>query len=125
PKVRQLLLDEFGANVTRIVDGCTDTDETPKPPWRERKEAYLRHLDEAADASIRLVSIADKIHNCRSIVGELKRRGEETWSKFNGGREGSLWYYRQLANFFSRVDGGTLAEELESLVCEMEWLSGV
>src|SRR5213080_4086020 len=28
----------FGEGVSRIVDGCTDTDETPKPPWRERKQ---------------------------------------------------------------------------------------
>src|SRR5256712_1281355 len=36
---------KFGKAVAEIVDGCTDTDQIPKPPWRERKEAYLDHLE--------------------------------------------------------------------------------
>jgi hypothetical protein len=35
---------KFGSTVADIVVGCTDTDVSPKPPWRARKEAYLRHL---------------------------------------------------------------------------------
>src|SRR6266571_5162523 len=34
----------FGSRVAKIVDGCTDSDKHPKPPWQERKEAYIRHL---------------------------------------------------------------------------------
>ena len=34
----------FGEEVGRIVEGCTDSDTDPKPPWRERKEAYLARL---------------------------------------------------------------------------------
>ena len=30
--------------VAHIVAACSDTDVTPKPPWRERKEAYIAHL---------------------------------------------------------------------------------
>ena len=37
----------FGEQVAAIVDGCTDTYETPKPPWRGRKETYLEHLRSA------------------------------------------------------------------------------
>src|SRR6267142_7162774 len=50
----------FGARVAKVVDGCsdTDTDTYPKPPWRERKEDYIRHL-RTADADTRLVSAAD------------------------------------------------------------------
>src|ERR1700746_2468112 len=36
--------EKFGDDVARIVDGCTDTYETPKPPWLERKRAYLEDL---------------------------------------------------------------------------------
>src|SRR5438093_4034621 len=35
--------EKFGDDVTRIVDGCTDTYETPKPPWLERKRAYIAY----------------------------------------------------------------------------------
>src|SRR5438874_13745353 len=38
---------KFGDAVAKIVDGCTDTDQTPKPPWRERKEAYVAHHKES------------------------------------------------------------------------------
>jgi GTP pyrophosphokinase len=30
----------FGEQVVSIVDGCTDAETVPKPPWRQRKEAY-------------------------------------------------------------------------------------
>ena len=47
PQRRADIAQTFGETVARIVDGCTDTDETPKPPWRERKERYIAHLEEA------------------------------------------------------------------------------
>src|SRR3974390_3685313 len=55
----------FGNRVARIVDGCTDADTYPKPPWHERKEKYIQHL-RTADADTRLVSAADKLNNVRS-----------------------------------------------------------
>src|SRR6516225_9142064 len=38
---------KFGDEVAHIVDGCTDTDQTPKPPWLERKKAYVAHLKQS------------------------------------------------------------------------------
>jgi (p)ppGpp synthase/HD superfamily hydrolase len=61
----------FGAEVLRIVEGCTDADRDPKPAWRPRKEAYVAHLAEA-DRAILLVSASDKLHNARAIVGDLR-----------------------------------------------------
>ncbi len=52
-EIRQRFNDE----VAQIVEGCTDADAIPKPPWRERKEKYIDHLREA-DASVRRVSAA-------------------------------------------------------------------
>lgn len=117
--VRELLRNRFGDNVTRIVDGCTDTDQTPKPPWRQRKQAYLRHLADADD-SIRLVSMADKLHNARSTLTDLRRHGNSIWTRFNGGREGTLWYYRSLADFFCAVENRPLAPELREVVDALE-----
>ena len=54
----------FGPEVLRIVEGCTDSDTHPKPPWRERKEAYVEHVA-VLDGPILLVSAADKLHNSR------------------------------------------------------------
>jgi (p)ppGpp synthase/HD superfamily hydrolase len=73
----------FGDEVAEIVDGCTDTYQDPKPPWRERKERYLAHLANAPD-SVRLVSSADKLHNARSVLSDYMLVGEDLWTRFNG-----------------------------------------
>jgi (p)ppGpp synthase/HD superfamily hydrolase len=113
---------EFGDRVADIVEGCSDTLEDPKPPWRERKEAYLAHLEEAPPEVLR-VSLADKLHNARSILSDYREVGEELWSRFNGTREESLWYYRSLSEIFARRCSGPLVEELETTVTEIEALA--
>ncbi len=108
----------FGARVAKVVDGCTDAYEIPKPPWRERKESYIRHL-KRADAGTRLVSAADKLNNMRSILADYRAIGEEIWERFNGGREGTLWYYRTLLDEFLRKPN-RLVREFELEVRELE-----
>jgi (p)ppGpp synthase/HD superfamily hydrolase len=110
---------KFGSRVAKIVDGCTDSDTEPKPPWRARKEAYIRHLKNA-DAETRLVSAADKLNNVRSILSDHREVGELIWDRFNGGREGTLWYYRALVEEFLRGKRGRLVQELELAVQELE-----
>ena len=109
----------FGPRVAKIVDGCTDSYTDPKPPWRERKETYLRHLKKA-DGETRLVSAADKLNNVRSILSDYREVGESIWARFNGGREGTLWYYRNLLEEFLRHKPNRLIRELELAVQELE-----
>lgn len=109
----------FGARVAEIVDGCTDSYVTPKPPWRERKESYLQHL-KSATAETRLVSAADKLNNIRSILSDYRDVGEKIWQRFNGGREGTLWYYRALLDEFMRRKPNRLVREFEFAVAELE-----
>ena len=109
----------FGPRVAKIVDGCTDSFTDPKPPWRERKETYLRHLRKA-NAETRLVSAADKLNNVRSILSDYREVGESIWSRFNGGREGTLWYYRSLLEESLRHTPHRLNREFELAVRELE-----
>jgi len=109
----------FGKRVAKIVDGCTDSDTEPKPPWRERKETYIRHLKKA-DADTRLVSAADKLNNVRSILADYRAIGESIWTRFSGGREGTLWYYRALLDEFLRRKPSRLVREFELAVRELE-----
>lgn len=119
---REEICRRFGDIVTEIVDGCTDTDITPKPPWRQRKETYIAHIP-TASASVRLVSCADKLHNARSILNDYRILGDSLWERFKGGKEGTLWYYRSMVEAF-RIAGSTpLVEELERVVVEVEKLS--
>lgn len=109
----------YGDTVARIVEGCTDAVTIPKPPWLERKQRYLDHLPEA-DPRVRLVSCADKLHNARSVLADYRRVGEQVWSRFNGSREQTLWYFRKLADAFLELDGTQLAHELDRTVRELE-----
>jgi len=119
---REAIHDAFGDRVAAIVDACSDTDETPKPPWRQRKEAYLAHLPDATP-SARLVSAADKLHNARAILRDYHRLGEEVWDRFRGGKQGSLWYYRSLVAIYREVGPAGLADELGRVVAEIEALA--
>jgi GTP pyrophosphokinase len=109
----------FGKRVARVVDGCTDTDIDPKPPWRQRKENYLRHLRNA-DRDTRLVSAADKLHNVRSILADYRDAGESIWARFNGGRDGTLWYYRVLLDEFLRSKPNRITREFNLAVNDLE-----
>ena len=113
----------FGERVAQIVEGCSDTDVVPKPPWRQRKESYIEHLREA-DGGTRLVSAADKLHDARSILRDLLESGDALWTRFTGGKDGSLWYYRALSDEFQRRDRGPLAVELDRVVTEIQRISG-
>lgn len=113
------IASRFGPEVAAIVEGCSDTDQQPKPPWRERKEAYLQHLPHASD-SIRLVSAADKLHNARSVLTDYRELGEALWPRFRAGREGMLWYFRSLAEIFSEHGPRSLAEDLQEVVDEID-----
>jgi GTP pyrophosphokinase len=111
---REEIRRQFGDRVVEIVDGCTDTDVMPKPPWRERKEAYLAHIIEAT-GSVRLVSAADKLHNARAILEDYRIIGEALWNRFNGGKEGTLWYYRSAVDALRKV---RVVSEIEYLAKE-------
>lgn len=91
---------KFGDRVAEIVAGCSDSFEFPKPARRTRKENYLAHLF-TSDHDILIVSLADKLHNARSILSDFRTYGPVVWKRFNGGHTGTLWYYEQLAIIFN------------------------
>lgn len=119
---------KFGARVARIVEACTDADTLPKPPWLERKKAYLRHL-RRANSSVRLVSAADKLYNARAILRDVRQYGDSVFERFSAPKVKTLWYYRSLVQEF-RAAGVThqlkpLLDELDRVVTELEHLSGL
>jgi (p)ppGpp synthase/HD superfamily hydrolase len=112
----------FGDAVADIVQGCTDAVTIPKPPWQKRKEVYIAHVPKAS-ASVRLVSASDKFHNARAILRDFRRLGDALWSRFNGGKTGTLWYYRSLVTAFRQGGNNELIEELDCVVTEIEQLA--
>jgi len=114
----RLIGERFGPRIAELVRTCSDTDQTPKPPWRERKEAYLAHLREAP-ASVRLISAADKLDNVRSILAAYRVMGERTWERFRGGPDGTLWYFRSVVEALKSAGGNPLTDELDRAVAEL------
>ena len=112
----------FGPDVAAIVEGCSDTDEQPKPPWRARKDRYLAHLAEASP-SVLLVSTADKLANARTVLQDYREIGEDLWSRFNGTRDETLWYYRSVVEILqTRPAPPQMVAELARIVAEIEKL---
>jgi len=130
--VRGLIRSRFGGRVLDIVEGCTDSDEVPKPPWRVRKVGYIDHL-ETAGPSVLLVSASDKLHNVRAITRDYRVRGDEVWRKFSpdAGKAGTIGYYRGLVTAFTRrAPLGTsgfrdLLAQLAAEVSTLEELAGL
>lgn len=120
---RAEILRRFGPVVAAIVDGCSDTDQMPKPPWRARKEAYIAHLATASD-SVRLVSACDKLHNARTLVMDYRILGEDLWPRFTGRREGTLWYYRSIIEVLRARGNTEVVKELDRVVTQLETMVG-
>ena len=122
---------DYGERVAHIVEGCTDSEIEPKPPWLERKKAYVGHVREHADSEVTLVSVADKLHNVRAILGDFREIGDPVFDRFKGRKDGTLWYYRAMVEAFrdAMVRNGLtpyargnqrLLDELEREVSELE-----
>ena len=113
---------KFGDRVADIVDGCSDTKSSPggsKPPWRSRREAYIKHLRSASNDVLR-VSIADKVHNARSIATDQDRLGDELWKRFSSSSKESHWYYTSLRDIYKeRISDSYLIKELDIAIARI------
>lgn len=119
--------ERFGLPVEEIVRACSDSlteDPREKAPWIDRKRTYLAHLAVEARDGVLRVSAADKLHNARAVLADYRRVGEALWTRFSGGREGTLWYYRSIANELAlRRPGSPLVQELGRTVTELSKLA--
>jgi (p)ppGpp synthase/HD superfamily hydrolase len=118
--------NRFGARVADIVRACSDSVANasagePKEDWHLRKTRYVAHLASADEATL-LVSLADKIHNARSILRDLRKPevGAAVWGRFKASKQDTLGHYRELAQAFRRRLPGQLTEELSEIVDVLE-----
>jgi (p)ppGpp synthase/HD superfamily hydrolase len=105
----------FGPAVAAIVEDCTDSWDTPKPPWAERKQAYVEHARRLPPASLR-VSAADKVHNTYAILRDLRNVGEAVWGRFSAAPDDVVAYYDGLVRAYREAGGGRLVDELDRIV---------
>ena len=105
----------FGSDVARIVEDCTDSWETPKRPWAERKRAYVEHARTLARPSLR-VSAADKVHNTYGMLRDLRSSGEAMWRRFGAAPDDVMAYYEGLVRSYRTAGGGPLVDELDRIL---------
>ena len=118
PRLREIRR-KFGKRVAHIVDGCSDSYTQPKPPWLERKRAYIVRAAKESD-EVRLVSASDKLANVRETLHDVREQGESVFERFEGKKEGTLWYYRELVRVFRKAGSNPLVEELDRAVTELQ-----
>ena len=105
----------FGEPVARIVEDCTDSWDTPKRSWIDRKREYIEHAKGLPGPSLR-VAAADKVHNAYAILRDLRNTGEQVWERFTAPADDVIAYYEGLVRSFRQAGGGRLVEELERIV---------
>ncbi len=91
----------FGSRVAELVEACSEPNHRDAT-WESRKRHTVDALNSSTDQEILMVAIADKLDNIRSIREDHALRGEDTWKRFNRGREQQAWYYRSLSGAFRR-----------------------
>jgi (p)ppGpp synthase/HD superfamily hydrolase len=114
--------NRFGDRVAEIVRSCSDSVANSsagqaKEDWHLRKTRYVEHLG-TADQDALLVSLADKVHNARAILRDLRKPevGAAVWGRFKASKADTLWHYRELATAFMKRLPGQLADELGEIV---------
>ena len=121
-KTLENIRNRFGERVADIVLECSDSLTTPKPRWKTRKRKHIELILTASPEAQRVIT-ADKLHNARSLLQDLRSLGSSTWDKFQGGKEGTLWYYRAVQQALNQGSESYLLEELERVIIEIENLA--
>ncbi len=118
--------NRFGDKAANIVVACSDSlekDSASKAGWRIRKEAHLEHMETVPSPAL-LVLAADKLHNVRSIVKDIREIGPRIWDRFKGGKDGTLWYQDAVLEILKkRGQHRVLVDELARSVAELQRLA--
>lgn len=125
--ILQQIRSRYGNRVAEAVEGCSDSlaaDPTQKAPWKERKEAHLRHLA-TAGPDVLIVTAADKLHNARAIWADVQAHGPSSLRVFNHPKE-LAWYYQATLDTLTAAGAPTLltSQLAEVAIPLIDWLKG-
>jgi (p)ppGpp synthase/HD superfamily hydrolase len=124
PRLRDIEAN-FGREVAKIVEGCTDSfeeDSSKKLEWEVRKKSYIDRLRKEPEGTL-LVSAADKLYNARAILEDYRKIGAAIWSRFKRGRKEQLWYFGELSKVYEERGSNRLTEELKRVIDELKRVS--
>lgn len=118
------LRQRFGDRVANMVVMLSDTVVQPKPPWKDRKERYLAKLA-IKPPEVKLISAADKLHNCTTIVRDHRHLGDAVFDRFRPSKEQTCWYYRECTVQLAVDWRHPILGELEHQVGLLHALAGI
>jgi (p)ppGpp synthase/HD superfamily hydrolase len=125
PRLRDIE-QNFGQDVARIVEGCSDSfevDSHKKQDWEMRKRSYIERLPKESQDTL-LVSAADKLYNARAMLEDYRNIGAEVWKRFKRGRTEQLWYFNELLKIYDeKCPNWRLVEELKRVITKLTQLS--
>ena len=118
------VLAEFGAAVAGLVERVSERKHVDgvKLPWLARKKDLIARLGDAGFLAAAVKS-ADALHNCQSLLADLRRHGESVWRSFRGSPDEQLWFFQTLAPVLrSGLGGHALSDELDAAIDELaQW----
>jgi (p)ppGpp synthase/HD superfamily hydrolase len=120
---------KFGNSVLEAVLAVTKRkidDDGMELSSDEQKDDYLQRLSLASEDAL-WVCAADKVHNANSILSDLRRTSfpETVWGRFNAGRDGTVKYYRRVANRLREIGfNESIVDELEAAASGLETAGG-
>ena len=93
--------ERFGSRVAELVSSESENkypEQTKSLSWKRRKEESLLLLKNNRDTQVRMLWLADKLSNIRSLAGMYAERGSEIWQELNQTDPAMhRWYYKSIA----------------------------
>ena len=92
--------ERFGERVAKLVSLETELKypgQDPKETWKRRKEESILMLKNSQDIGVKMLWLADKLANIRSLAGSYSAQGEKIWETLNQkDPERQHWYYQSI-----------------------------
>lgn len=103
--------EQFGTDVADLVAAHS---EDKSKSWQGRKQTTIDEL-KSASYRVKMLVMADKVANLRSMVMDEKKLGEQLWERFRAPKEKQAWYYKGVRDELGDMqsDNRTLAVYLE------------
>ena len=117
---KEQITDQFGINVANLVSNVSEpkTDDNGKSlPWELRKQIYFKQLETGSNDAL-LISIADKIHNIKSIINSYHTNGNGIWQYFKSTKEQQLNRYQQILDYAKTKLNSSIVEDFEKIFNE-------
>ena len=114
------LREYFGDRIACSVGGESEDKRSYLPPentWVLRKQETIDFLKRQADREAKMLALADKLSNLRSIARDVEVLGDRLWERFHQKDKAMHgWMYRQIAEALQELSDYPAWKEYDRLV---------